>query len=82
MIIVMKKRADQQELENVINWIESVGYKAHVSKGVERTIIGAVGDERGKVMLKPQKHGRGLKRSCPSWSLTSLQAGRPKRGTP
>lgn len=53
MIIVMKRKADQQKLDNVIKWIESAGYEAHVSKGVERTIIGAIGDERGKVALKP-----------------------------
>jgi len=46
MIIVMKKRAKQKDLDSVIRWIESVGYRAHLSKGVERTIIGAVGDER------------------------------------
>ncbi|MBW1675714.1 MAG: 3-deoxy-7-phosphoheptulonate synthase, partial [Deltaproteobacteria bacterium] len=34
MIIVMKSKADQQELDNVIKWMESAGYKAHVSKGV------------------------------------------------
>ena len=55
MIIVMKKKADQQELENVIEWIESAGYRAHVSRGVERTIIGAIGDERGKVFLNLEK---------------------------
>lgn len=49
MIIVMKKGAEQKEIDDVTRWIESVGYRAHLSKGVERTIIGAVGDERGKV---------------------------------
>ena len=40
MIIVMKKKADEKELENIIKWMEGVGYKAHVSKGVERTRFG------------------------------------------
>ncbi len=52
MIIVMKKGATEGQIENVIAWIESVGYNAHPSRGVERTIIGAVGDERGKAYLK------------------------------
>jgi len=30
----------------------SFGYKAHPSRGVERTIIGAVGDNRDKAVLK------------------------------
>ena len=52
MIIVMKKGAEKGKVDAVIQWIESVGYRAHVSEGVERTIIGAVGDEREKVRLK------------------------------
>ena len=52
MIIVMKKGATEGQIENVISWIESVGYNAHPSQGVERAIIGAVGDDRGKAYLK------------------------------
>jgi len=48
----MKKGATEGQIENVIGWIESVGYNAHPSRGVERTVIGAVGDERGKAYLK------------------------------
>ncbi len=65
MIIVMKRKADQQELEKVIKWIESVGYKAHVSKGVERTIIGAIGDERGKVVLMSAESMPGVEKVMP-----------------
>ena len=52
MIIVMKRNATEGQIEKVIQWIESVGYSVHPSRGVERTIIGAVGDERGKAYLK------------------------------
>jgi len=52
MIIVMKKNATKAQIENVIDWVESVGYKTHPSRGIERTIIGAVGDNRGKENLK------------------------------
>ncbi len=48
MIIVMKKQATEKQLTEVIRWIESLGFKAHPSHGVERTIIGVIGDERGK----------------------------------
>lgn len=65
MIIVMKKKAGEEALENVIKWIESAGYKAHVSKGVERTIIGAIGDERGKVFLKAVETWPGVEKVMP-----------------
>lgn len=46
MIIVMQKHADESAVENVIKVIRSRGLQEHVSRGEERTIIGAVGDER------------------------------------
>jgi 3-deoxy-7-phosphoheptulonate synthase len=46
MIIVMKAKATEKEISFVIAKIESLGLEPHVSKGVERTIIGAIGDER------------------------------------
>ena len=45
MIIVCKPNATKAEIEQVIERIESLGLKPHVSEGVERTIIGAIGDE-------------------------------------
>ncbi len=65
MIIVMKKNATEPEIQNVIDWIESVGYKAHPSRGIERTIIGAVGDERGKNELKSAEHLAGVEKTMP-----------------
>ena len=52
MVIVMKKQATDDEINNVIQWIESVGYQTHPSRGVAQTIIGVVGDDRGKEQLK------------------------------
>jgi len=46
MIIVMKPRATKKQIERVLKKIEKAGMRAHVSKGTERTIIGAIGDER------------------------------------
>jgi 3-deoxy-7-phosphoheptulonate synthase len=80
MIIVMKSKADQQELDNVIKWIESVGYKAHVSKGVERTIIGAVGDERGKVVLKSAENMPGVEKVMPILQPYKLASRETKEG--
>ena len=52
MIILMKKNATQEQIDHVNEWIESVGYTPHLSQGVERTLIGALGDDRGKAQLK------------------------------
>jgi 3-deoxy-7-phosphoheptulonate synthase len=65
MIIVMKKNATESQINRVIQWIESVGYKPHPSRGVERTIIGAVGDDRGKSCLKYAESLSGVEKTMP-----------------
>lgn len=44
MIVVMKVHASAKEIASVISRIEVDGYKAHLSEGEERTIIGVVGE--------------------------------------
>jgi 3-deoxy-7-phosphoheptulonate synthase len=44
MMIVMKAQATKEEVEAVVARVESAGAKAHVSRGEEVTVIGAVGD--------------------------------------
>ena len=44
MMIVMKPTATEQEIQAVIDRIESCGARAHPSRGEEVTVIGAVGD--------------------------------------
>ena len=46
MIIVMDKSATQEQIDNVIDKIKDKGLDASVSKGIEKTVIGAIGDER------------------------------------
>jgi 3-deoxy-7-phosphoheptulonate synthase len=46
MIIVMKQDARPDQIEAIVERIESMGYRAHLSQGTERTIIGVLGDER------------------------------------
>ncbi len=46
MVIVMKHGATAAEIADVVAHIESLGFKAHLSSGEERTIIGVIGDER------------------------------------
>jgi len=46
MIVVLKPGMAQQEVQAVADRIERLGLKAFVVVGKERTIIGAIGDER------------------------------------
>ena len=46
MIIVMKSGATLKEVSAVLKQIETQGFKPHVSKGEETTVIGVIGDER------------------------------------
>ncbi len=46
MIVVMKKEATAKDVEHMVQRIESLGLKAHVIVGTERTVIAAVGDDR------------------------------------
>ena len=43
-MIVMKPEATEAEIESVIRRVEEVGARAHVSRGEEVTLIGAIGD--------------------------------------
>ncbi len=63
MVIVMKKHASDEEINNVIQWIESVGYQTHPSRGVAQTIIGVVGDDRGKEQLKSVEYLPGVEKA-------------------
>ena len=46
MIIVMKRSASQQDIDNTVANVEALGLKANVIQGTERTVIAAVGEER------------------------------------
>src|SRR5215208_8390135 len=46
MIIVLKPKIAKKDEVAVLREIRKLGYKPHVMRGVERTVIGAIGDER------------------------------------
>jgi 3-deoxy-7-phosphoheptulonate synthase len=46
MIIVMENGATEQQIDGVVKKIKEYGCDANVSRGIERTVIGAIGDER------------------------------------
>ena len=52
MIIVMKASAGKKEKNEVLKRIKELGYKPHVIHGTTRDVIGAIGDERGKLVLQ------------------------------
>jgi 3-deoxy-7-phosphoheptulonate synthase len=52
MIIVLKSGSSESEVEGVCRRIEAMGYRAHTIRGELRTVIGAVGDDRGKERLR------------------------------
>jgi 3-deoxy-7-phosphoheptulonate synthase len=45
MIIVLRRDATDEVIDHVVEKIKSAGLAVHISKGKERTIIGAIGDE-------------------------------------
>ena len=54
MIIVLKRDSTQEVVDHVVEKIKSAGLAVHISKGKERTIIGAIGDETllGQISLE------------------------------
>ncbi len=45
MIIVLKSNVSDGELQHVLERVESLGFKTHLSRGTFRTILGLIGDE-------------------------------------
>ncbi len=46
MVIVMRQDATQEQLDHFLEKLKEKGLTPHVSRGTERTIVGAIGDER------------------------------------
>lgn len=52
MIIVLRRNTSKKEEAIVLKEIRRLGYKPHVMRGVARTVIGAIGDERKQKSLE------------------------------
>ena len=48
MIVVMKASATEAEIQAVVGMVEKLDYSAHIIRGVERTVVACVGEERGE----------------------------------
>ena len=52
MIIVMQEGATKEQIDHIIDKIKELGYTPHPIFGEQKTVIGAIGDERGKFRLE------------------------------
>lgn len=50
MIIVMEAHAGLEQIQQVSSKLEEKGFRVHLSQGVERTIIGAIGQRTAATM--------------------------------
>lgn len=46
MIIVMNKHVNEEKINTVIDKLENVGFGTHIIRGVEKIVIGAIGDRK------------------------------------
>ena len=45
MIVILRPDATEEQIQHIVEKAEKLGLKAHISRGVERTIIGFIGPE-------------------------------------
>src|SRR5438874_10178170 len=64
MIIVLRPGSSDQQIEHVVERIHELGFKAHLSKGEVRTIVGVIGDE-SKLHAQPLQAIPGVEQVLP-----------------
>ncbi len=64
MIVVMQREATEEQVKDVVARVEELGFRAHLSRGEERTIIGIIGDER-PLGIEPLEMLDGVERVVP-----------------
>jgi len=73
----MKAHASEAEIQAVVKMVEDLDYNAHIIRGVERTVVACVGDERGeKHQLTHLESVAGVERVMPvvrSFKLASRE---------
>jgi 3-deoxy-7-phosphoheptulonate synthase len=57
MVVVMKERATEAEIQSVISHLIEMGFDVHRSTGTSRTVIGAVGNGNGDPQLLEVQDG-------------------------
>ena len=64
MIIVLRPGTGDSQIEHVLDRIRQLGLKAHLSRGVHRTIIGVIGEE-DKLQVEPLQAIPGVEQVLP-----------------
>lgn len=65
MIIVMKDNAKQEDINLILNRIDELGYQAHLSQGINKTIIGLIGDLNREELIESLGAYPGIERMVP-----------------
>ena len=76
MIIILKSDVTDSQLKHVVDRVEALGLKAHLSRGTYRTVIGVIGDE-SKLQAEPLRAIPGVADVVPilpPYKLASLEA--------
>ena len=47
MVVILKNNATEEEIKDVKKHLEEYGFQIHESKGVQKTILGAIGVKPG-----------------------------------
>jgi 3-deoxy-7-phosphoheptulonate synthase len=81
VMIVMKPEATEDEIQHVVERVEGVGAKAHMSRGEEVCVIGAVGD-REHVMRLGLEGSPGVDRVVPILKPYKLASTQLRHGAP
>ncbi|MEA2101773.1 MAG: 3-deoxy-7-phosphoheptulonate synthase [Thermodesulfobacteriota bacterium] len=65
MIISMEKNATEQEIEDVKGLIEKFGCRTNLSRGSQRVVFGAIGDDRTKAHIMSLEAQPGVEKVIP-----------------
>jgi 3-deoxy-7-phosphoheptulonate synthase len=71
MIVVMEKGVSEEKLEKVLDYLQGKGFSLHLSRGIERTIIGILADKNQKQNL-PLEALEGVEKVVPILSPYKL----------
>ena len=64
MIIVLKPNSTTKEIDHILERIQELGFKPHLSRGELRTIVGVIGDEN-KLHAEPLEAIAGVEQVLP-----------------
>jgi 3-deoxy-7-phosphoheptulonate synthase len=76
VIIILQSGASEDQIQHVVERVEAMGLKAHLSRGTFRTIIGVIGDEQ-KIGAEPLRAIPGVQDVIPvlpPYKLASREA--------